>query len=105
MKAGKPRIIRKVTQVGSDGVPKVVRDTKNKITVERVRSQKDWVCTNKYCPRQYIYTGTTYALVIENSRTRFGSQGAWAPSYPYHFGCLPNKYKPVQRFFGKGFVS
>lgn len=98
----KPRIIRKVTKMGRDGRPKVVRDYYLGITVERVKASAPRRCADPGCPwpidRGYFYCKVTDPYDFARGvRVR----GMSISTKDYHARCLPPKLIPVRRFFAR----
>jgi hypothetical protein len=101
-----PRIIRKVVRthkVGPrKGKPKVARDYKTEVDMERVQSMVDRVCESRDCPApgQMININEPYALVIERTvRTGPFINGTKLPRVRcFHFDCVPKHTRPLVRF-------
>lgn len=93
----RPKIIRRVTKMGRDGKPKVARDRRTGITVERVTALTEHRCMGKGCLTPTIVPGVTYAKVTPPL-----SRGSWR-RFPvietYHWRCLPDAAVPLRRFF------
>ena len=94
---GKPRVIRKVVRLGQDRKPKVVRDIKAKITMERVRAMAPRKCTRRGC-KNPIKTGEKYAKVDVGEKQYFQGR-AFPVIKDYHFGCVPYEARFLMRFF------
>lgn len=104
---GKPRVIRKVMKMGRDGRPKMARDRKTLIQMERVTAQAPRQCAYHGCKHVFtegrqggwIATGTEYAKVTSPLWGRRSSYKRWPETRDYHFECVPPEARPLVRFF------
>jgi hypothetical protein len=94
------RIIRRVVKTDKKGRPKVARDRKTGIDMERVTARTQQPCARGiHCPHGgLIFGGTEYAKVSDmNKARRMG--GAFIPDVKdYHFECVPPEARPLVRF-------
>lgn len=93
----KPRVIRKITKCGRDWRPKVAKDYKTQVTLERVRATSQRKCTYRKC-KHPIEKGETYARVSDLKR-RSNNWQRWPDQNDYHFGCVPPEARGLLRFF------
>jgi hypothetical protein len=103
----KPAIIRRVIKADRFGKPKIVRDYRAFITVERILAAKArWCAAGNGCQHNrdrfthaIIERGDYYAALTENNKV--GRYVGHPPTHNYHFECLPPKAKPMVRFFAE----
>lgn len=98
---GKPRVIRGVIARYRDakhkGQPKIARDRKTGIDMERVVARDSRRCARR-CARM-IGAGTAYAKVTDyNTPGPFIAGRRITPKQDYHFECVPPEAKPLVRF-------
>lgn len=94
------RVIRKVAKMGKDSRPKVARDRRENIQVERVTAQASRPCSRFDCKRKTIDPGEKYAkLLTPTSQTRYVRGRLIRMPEDYHFDCVPPEAKPLLRFF------
>jgi hypothetical protein len=93
---GRPRVIRKVTKMGRDGRPKVVRDRRLQQTAERIICQSEKQCCNLDCPQpdKMIVANWTY-VKITYPRIGFSR---YPISKAFHMNCAPDEARPMLRF-------
>jgi hypothetical protein len=87
-------IIRKVTKVGSDGLPKVAADRKAKLTLEKVWSHGRRTCRSR-CG--VPIEGRYYRLTRMDRRRGYNQIPM---TEDYHVECVPEEAKLLLRFFG-----
>jgi hypothetical protein len=102
--SSKPRVIRKVTVMGRDGRPKIARDRKARVTIERVKAQKPrpcgyYACRHDPADRGWIATGTEYAKVTSPLHVKTFGHRSFPEPKDYHFECVPPEARPLVRFF------
>lgn len=92
----RPRVIRKVTKMGRDGRPKVVRDRRLQLTAERVVASTPKKCCQENCwaVEHLIAPGSTY-IKITYPRIGFSR---YPVSKVFHLGCTPAETHPMMRF-------
>lgn len=98
---GKPIVIRRVMKMGRDGRPKMARDRKTLIQMERVTATGGpRPCAYKGCLNgETIETGEEYAKVTSPLWGRRSSYKRWPETRDYHFECVPPEARPLVRFF------
>lgn len=101
----RPRVIRKVIKVDAKGRPKIARDRKTFIQMERVVARVSRGCAagkeckfNNPLTEGVIYAGDTYAKITDGAIRRRGGGYKWPESRDYHFACVPPEARPLVRF-------
>lgn len=95
----RPRVIRKVIHTDSKGRPKVARDRKINVTMERMTARTSHLCHYYACPwDRVIEPKTEYAAITSlGAVRRIGSQMV-PESRRFHFDCVPPEARPLVRF-------
>lgn len=99
MEANRPRVIRRVIKWDRYKKPKIARDSRTQIRLERVVAQVRHCCTYHGCPEdRVILVGEAYAqFTSPRTRRRLGWRDVPDPS-DYHFDCVPPEARPLVRF-------
>lgn len=99
LEPGRPRVIRKVIRKDRQGNPKVARDRKSLIQMERIVARGERPCTYHGCEHGgVIGVGVPYARVASPLlQKRIGFRYVPDPK-DYHFDCVPPEARPLVRF-------
>lgn len=103
----RPRVIRKVTKMGRDGRPKVARDRREGLQIERVKAQADRPCAlgldchqrRAHSMGGVILKDWEYAKITDAHGGRRFRGGVIPDVKDYHFACVPLRALPMVRFF------
>lgn len=98
----KPRVIRKVVKRDAKGRPKIARDLKTDITMERVKAMHDRDCEYRGCPMPGgVIAGITQYAKVTDHRRLDGPRvkgRVLSRARDYHFDCVPPEARPLVRF-------
>jgi len=104
--AKRPKVVRRVSKWTKETKtkprrPKVARDYRTRVQVERVMASTGHMCLSRKCPfKQAIRSGVEYAQVQSPKFT--GNRTSYRPfpeTRKYHFECLPPEAQALRRFF------
>jgi len=99
-RTGKPRVIRRVVKKDRTGRPKVARDRKTQIQMERVTARSSRPCAASGCPkwRVLILPDEAYAKVTYAAEARRMGSHLIPKVKDFHFECVPPEAQPLVRF-------
>lgn len=100
---GRPRRIRYVSRFDAKKQPKLARDRKTHVDIERITCRSGRPCAAKDCQAGgFISPGTVYARMYDHERPAPGFQPRGRRPLPfqadYHFACLPERAQRLRRF-------
>lgn len=96
--SAKPRVIRNVFKRGADGRPKIARDRRAMIQMERIKARTPKPCKYHLCPTHIIDMDEEYAKITYLSEGRRLGHQFIPLTRDYHFECVPVVAKPLVRF-------